>query len=183
MNTETEEKILEAAMKLLEEKNLDKISVKDICEECGINRNTFYYHYTDIYAVLDALLENANTAMKKEGEGGDMLTDYEKRVAFISANKKAVMHVYQSKQRETISSYIHRLSHDFVSEYVYKATEGKKISDNDMLFICSFYECALEGLIYRWLENDMPLYDEDLHKRFAGAFNATIKALLPSSSR
>ena len=44
MNTETEEKILNAALKLLEEKNLDKISVKDICDECGINRNTFYYH-------------------------------------------------------------------------------------------------------------------------------------------
>ena len=178
MNTVTEEKILNAALKLLEEKNLDKISVKDICDECGINRNTFYYHYTDIYAVLDALLENASTLMKKEGEGSDMLTDYEKRVAFISTNKKAVMHVYQSKQRETISSYIHRLSHDFVSEYVYKAAEGKKVSENDILFICSFYECALEGLIYRWLENNMPLYDEDLHHRFADAFKTTIKALL-----
>lgn len=178
MNTETEEKILNAALKLLEEKNLDKISVKDICDECGINRNTFYYHYTDIYAVLDALLENASTLMKNEGEGSDMLTDYEKRVAFISTNKKAVMHVYQSKQRETISSYIHRLSHDFVSEYVYKAAEGKKVSENDILFICSFYECALEGLIYRWLENNMPLYDEDLHHRFADAFKTTIKALL-----
>lgn len=178
MNTETEEKILNAALKLLEEKNLDKISVKDICDECEINRNTFYYHYTDIYAVLDALLENASTLMKKEGEGSDMLTDYEKRVAFISTNKKAVMHVYQSKQRETISSYIHRLSHDFVSEYVYKAAEGKKVSENDILFICSFYECALEGLIYRWLENNMPLYDEDLHHRFADAFKTTIKALL-----
>ncbi len=178
MNTETEEKILNAALKLLEEKNLDKISVKDICDECGINRNTFYYHYTDIYAVLDALLENTSTLMKKEGKGSDMLTDYEKRVAFISANKKAVMHVYQSKQRGTISSYIHRLSHDFVSEYVNKAAEGKKVSDNDILFICSFYECALEGLIYRWLENNMPLYDEDLHHRFADAFKTTIKALL-----
>ena len=183
MNNETEEKILEAAIKLLEEKNLDKISVKDICDECGINRNTFYYHYADIYAVLDAMLENASSVMKKEAEGEDILTDYEKRVAFISANKKAVMHIYQSKQRETISSYIHRLSHDFVSEYVYKAAEGKKVSENDMIFICSFYECALEGLIYRWLESDMPLYGDDLHKRFTDAFKATIKALLPSSSR
>ena len=176
MNTETEDKILDAALKLLEEKNLDKISVKDICDKCGINRNTFYYHFTDIYSVLDALLESARTAIKIEGGANDLLSDYDRRVAFISKNKKAVMHVYQSKHRETMSNYIHSLSHDFVSGYVYKAAEGKKISENDMLFICSFYECALEGLIYRWLENDMPLYEEDLHKRFRDIFNATIKA-------
>lgn len=41
--------IKEAFMHLLNRKPLDKITVKEIVEECGINRNTFYYHYDDIY--------------------------------------------------------------------------------------------------------------------------------------
>ncbi len=40
--------IKEAFMRLLNRKPLDKITVKEIVEECGINRNTFYYHYDDI---------------------------------------------------------------------------------------------------------------------------------------
>ena len=40
--------IMESVLKLLEERPLSKITVKDIVDECGINRNTFYYHFEDI---------------------------------------------------------------------------------------------------------------------------------------
>ena len=41
-------------VKLLNLYPLDKITVKDIVSDCGISRNTFYYHYRDIYDLLDA---------------------------------------------------------------------------------------------------------------------------------
>ena len=42
---------------LASSKPVDKITVKDITDRCGISRNTFYYHYQDIYQVLRAYVE------------------------------------------------------------------------------------------------------------------------------
>ena len=48
----TKNAIKQSFIKLLNERPLSKISVRDIVEDCGINRNSFYYHYQDIPALL-----------------------------------------------------------------------------------------------------------------------------------
>lgn len=50
----TEKTIMDAFLTLLNQYPLDKICVKDIVSACGISRNTFYYHYQDIYDLLRA---------------------------------------------------------------------------------------------------------------------------------
>ena len=45
MPTFTKNAIRETFIELLKKKFIDKITVKDIVEECGINRNTFYYYF------------------------------------------------------------------------------------------------------------------------------------------
>lgn len=52
---ESEQKIKDSVMTLLNEKNLDQLSVQDICQESGINRSTFYAHYQDIPDLLNKL--------------------------------------------------------------------------------------------------------------------------------
>ena len=51
----TKQAIRTSFMKLLNEKPLGKISVRDIVEDCGINRNSFYYHYQDIPALISEI--------------------------------------------------------------------------------------------------------------------------------
>ena len=48
MSQLTKRAITESFMKLINQVPFDKITVKDIVEDCGVNRNTFYYHYRDI---------------------------------------------------------------------------------------------------------------------------------------
>ena len=43
---------------LLEERPINQITVKDIVKECGINRNTFYYHYADLPALVEELIDD-----------------------------------------------------------------------------------------------------------------------------
>ena len=51
--------------KLLAQKPLNKITVSDITEDCGINRMTFYYHFKDIYDLVEwACLEDAKKALE-----------------------------------------------------------------------------------------------------------------------
>ena len=57
MSQLTKRAITESFMKLINQVPFDKITVKDIVEDCGVNRNTFYYHYQDIYSVLEWIVE------------------------------------------------------------------------------------------------------------------------------
>lgn len=64
----TRQAIMYSLLKLLQEKSIDKITVKDICELCEINRNTFYYYYSDIYQVLEELLKFETEKSLKEDQ-------------------------------------------------------------------------------------------------------------------
>lgn len=57
---------LEASLKkLLLQKPLDKITINDIAEDCGISRMTFYYHFKDIYDLIEwSCVEDARRALE-----------------------------------------------------------------------------------------------------------------------
>lgn len=56
MSELTKRAIQESFKKLLSNQPLDKITVKNITDDCGVNRNTFYYHYSDIYQLLEEII-------------------------------------------------------------------------------------------------------------------------------
>ena len=53
MAQRTKKRIQETFLAMLEQESLDKITVKDLVDRCGMNRNTFYYYYQDLYALLE----------------------------------------------------------------------------------------------------------------------------------
>ena len=56
MSKLTQKAIKESFVKLVDKKPIDRITIKDITDECGISRNTFYYHYSDLPALVEELL-------------------------------------------------------------------------------------------------------------------------------
>ena len=57
MSIYTKKAIMDSFVKMLSQKSFDKITIKDIIEDCGLNRSTFYYYYEDIYALLEDVLQ------------------------------------------------------------------------------------------------------------------------------
>ena len=57
MAQQTKNAIRRAFIQLLNERPLDKIAIKDIAETGAVNRNTFYYYYADIYALVEDILQ------------------------------------------------------------------------------------------------------------------------------
>ena len=51
----TKRAIVESFLHVAAKKPLDKITVRDIVDDCGVNRNTFYYYFQDVYAVLEEI--------------------------------------------------------------------------------------------------------------------------------
>ena len=57
MASSTKEALGNTLKKMLSVKPIDKITVKDLVEECGVNRQTFYYHFDDVYDLLEWVFE------------------------------------------------------------------------------------------------------------------------------
>lgn len=175
----TRQAIMYSLLKLLQEKSIDKITVKDICELCEINRNTFYYYYSDIYQVLEELLKfETEKSLKEDQKYESFYEDFLKRYHLIIEYKKAVYNLYNSKNRDLILKYFQDITEDFVEKYVYKEVKGKKLLPEDIKFIIDFYSSSMIGNIFQWMRKGMQEKQEQLIYKLSVSYQATIKALI-----
>lgn len=179
MSKFTRQAIMYSMLKLLQEKSIDKITVKDICEMCEINRNTFYYYYSDIYQVLEELLRTeTEKSLKEKQENHSFYEDCLKKYHLILEYKKALYHLYNSKNRDLILKYLYDITENYMEKYVLKEVEGKKLSAEDIQFIVDFYSNSMIGSILRWMQRGMMEKQEKLIYRLSVSYQATIKALI-----
>ena len=88
---------LEQSLKnLLLKKPLTKITINDIAEDCGINRMTFYYHFKDIYDLVEwACLEDARAALEEKKTYATWQEGFLQIFEAVRANKPFIMNVYR----------------------------------------------------------------------------------------
>ena len=90
----TRKAIMTVFLNLLEERPLSKITVKDIVDACGINRNTFYYHFEDIPAQIEAIVKEETDLMMREHANVDSVEDaLEIAVNYILKHRRAALHI------------------------------------------------------------------------------------------
>ena len=174
----TKQAIMKCLMDMLKTQSVEKITVKDICETCEINRNTFYYYISDIYYVLDSVLaEETKTLLELE----DNLTFYEtykKAAAIIIEYRKAVIHIYNSKNKQIVVRYLEKVSNILVRHFVENSVRDCNVTDGDIRYITSFYSYAIVGVTSKWIEEGMPPYNVDLIKRLSDSYDATIENMI-----
>ena len=93
----TRASIIEAFAQLLEERPINKITVKDIVNRCDINRNTFYYHFPDIPSLLlEMMEEKVNALIAYHYTPGRPLDCIKPVLQYGEAHKQAFMYTAQS---------------------------------------------------------------------------------------
>ncbi len=76
MSSSTKQAIIASFVRLAAKKPLEKITVRDIVDDCGINRNTFYYHFQDIFAVLEEIFHQSTAKIDTTLPFGEMLSQF-----------------------------------------------------------------------------------------------------------
>ena len=148
---------LEASLKnLLLKKPLDKITINDITEDCGINRMTFYYHFKDIYDLVDWILaEDAAKAMEGRRGFGTWSEAYLDVLHQLQDNKTLVLNVYRSVGREQVEQYLYRLLDPILKDFADRECHDITVQDADKQFVVDFYKYALVGVVLEWIRRDM----------------------------
>ena len=179
----TKKNIREEFIKILNERPLNKITVKDIASACEINRNTFYYYYTDVYALLSELFQTElQTVTDEYNDTFSWEESFIVATKFALENKIAINHVYNSIQREELEDYIYNVSGHVMNRYVEKVSDGISASSGDKKLIASFYQCALTEMVLRWIASGMKEDPDTIVRRIGQLFDGHIALSLKRSA-
>ena len=155
--SQTTKRALEASLKsLLLKKPLDKITISDIAEDCGISRMTFYYHFKYIYDLVEwVCAEDAARAL----DGKKTCDTWEEGLLNIFdavlENKPFILNVYRSANREQVETYLYKVIHPLIIGVIEEKAQGIPLRDADKDFIANFYKYAFVGFLLAWINNGL----------------------------
>lgn len=173
--------IIEGTVKLAQTKQINRITVKNITDACGVTRNTFYYYFHDIYDVLNSFFEEKISSQRSKPGLSPQETIFE----FIKESckyKGLWYNLYKSMGHEVFTRYVTGKIHQFLMEEIKNYPNSDKISNLDLYLITGFYEEAFCGLLIRLVKdvrmsgsgNDMSDILNRMTALFDGQFNLMI---------
>lgn len=169
----TKQALEESLKKLLLVKPLDKITINDLTNDCGISRMAFYYHFKDIYDLVEwSCLEDATQALQGKKTYETWQEGLQQIFEAVLENKPFIMNVYHSVSREQIETYLFHLTHDLLYGVVQEKAKGTGISEADQSFIADFYKYSFTGVMLDWIKDGMKvdyhMIAEKMHRTMEG---------------
>ncbi len=167
MPVEMKEVIAQAAQRLIVEKHVKKLTVKDIVEECQITRQSFYYHFEDIPALFRYILQCESERLQREA---DKLNDPEEALKyFFRMAINAIPDVRRSMQtnyREEFQQLIYEYCYRLLEAGEEKVNLYAGFSRADKKLFLRYHSYALLGILQQWSDEDTEHLDEIVHKLY-----------------
>ena len=156
--------IKKAFVELLEDNPISRITVKDIVGRCGVNRNSFYYHFRDIPSLVEELvMEDADTIIRRFPAVSSIEECLDAAAAFALAHRQTMLHIYQSAERAAFERHLWLVCEYAVCSYIDSAFSGKRICPEDRASIVNYYQCLCFGMAIGWMDGGMR---EDIRASF-----------------
>ena len=159
--------IRQAFVELMQEKNIDKILIKDIVTKAHINRGTFYAHYTGIYVVLDQIENEIISALLKfvdEFQHGKLIENPQpfllKIARFLEQDLEFYRLLFNAQGSITFMTKLKTI-------FMYKIVSDEKtlatIKNKDQFLICAnFFASGFVGLYQDWFNRKINISLNDL---------------------
>lgn len=170
--------------KFMKVKPLDKITVSEIVEDCGVNRKTFYYHFTDIYALVKWMFEEEAIDVVKKF---DVIIDYNDAMRFImnyvDENKYICNCAINSLGRDELKRFFQNDFCSITRNIVDQLSEGMVVPEDYKEFLVKFYTDALAALLIDWIQNKEDIDREKVIKYFSITLYSAIKQALENAEK
>ena len=157
----TRKAIKQSLISLLQSKPLDAITVKSVIDECGISRNTFYYHYHDIYDVLEDIFNDAiNETLSIVGDDFDWELVFQRMAGNAIMNKQLIANIR--------------------NDYLIKNIEA---DEEDVKLVCTFFKHAIMGTFSEWIQNGMKSDPDVVIRKMGKIFPQNIDYLIENMKK
>ena len=174
----TKQALEESLKKLLLVKPLDKITINDLTNDCGISRMAFYYHFKDIYDLVEwSCIEDATRALQGKKTYADWQEGLLQIFEAVQENKPFILNIYRSVSREQIENYLFQVTYDLIRGVVEEQAEGMSLPEKDLEFIAHFYKYSFVGVMLDWIRQGMKESPEVLTEKIG----VTMRGNIPGS--
>ena len=161
----TKKLLQEGLLRLLEKNTLDKISVTELCRESGINRATFYNHYTSPQDLLSSIEANVVADLKK-------IIGYPQTYAEVAQHTEAVCTYFYENARtmlilnkchadEDINTTLYELNRNF-QIFRMSSKFTNTLDQNGVHLVSVFFYSGCFKILLEWLKNDLPLTPKEV---------------------
>jgi len=163
MSMDTKQVLADALVVMLNKKPVDKITVRDLVDECGLTRQTFYNHFADIYELVEwAALQAIKESLEEDSDYDTWQQGFYKLMIAIKDNKSLVLHTYYSNNRDILERYIYKVIYGYIIEVVERLAADMTVSENHKNFIAHFYSLAFIALIFEWVQDGMKVDPKEI---------------------
>lgn len=156
MSNITKHALAESLKKLLLKKPLNKITINDLTTDCGISRMAFYYHFKDIYDLVEwACLEESRKALQGKKTYDTWQEGLLQIFEAVYENKPFIINAYNAISREQIENFLFQLTHDLIMGVVEEQSKETLLTKEQKNFIADFYKYSFVGIMLDWIRQGM----------------------------
>lgn len=182
MSNLTKKALAEALKQSIQEKDLSDITISELTTMCDLKRQTFYYHFTDIYDLLKWLYTNE---VIEEIKSDSTISSWQKCYSYIfnyiKNNKRLIIGTYNSIAREYFHNFLYLQTNEFVSKVIEEKSRLQNISSSNKAFLTNYYKNVLIGFIKDWIEDGMKEEPTILIAKIDSILEGSIELFLKNS--
>ena len=152
----TKRAIAQGFKELMRHKSFDKITITDITKSCGLNRQTFYYHFQDKYELINWIYYNEAIIPLTQNLTFDT---WDQKILDLLSLMKTDAYFYGNALRENcqheFQNYLLCVAKELFSSIIDRIAESTHIEFEDRQFIADFFAFGIVGVIVNWAKNGM----------------------------
>jgi len=148
----TKDLLCESLKRLLAQKSLDKISIKAITDGCGLNRQTFYYHFDDIYQAVDWLLKKEAVSIFFDQKENLLLKEgLQVLFAYIASNRTMCLNVLASVGNEYIYRFFYDELYSIICNNLSDSEKGVALDASKKAQLVKYLVISCGSYIVAWM--------------------------------
>ena len=159
----TVERILDVSQRLFLEKGYEHTTIQDIVDDCGYNRQTFYYHFHDIYDLIDWIFAaQTQELIEKCRACGSLDVGVEAVIAYMRGNRRLILNILRSVNGEKLLDNLYRSAQSIVLSALENHPGVQELSAEYRELVAEAFKYALAGLLIDWMRAGIP--EDRVHK-------------------
>ena len=172
---QTKREIAETFLSLINSHPLNEITVGGLSKTCGINRNTFYYHFNNTADLIEYVVKGiVDRLLTKYPPKINSLEDcFVAGINFARNNKNAINNIYHSTSRAIFERHLWHVCGYSVNAYIKSLPENAMPArtQEEVEVLREFLKYACFGFVIDWINRDMP---EDVTEKIKTLVNLPI---------
>lgn len=156
MSQLTKKALAHSLKKLMRKTPISKITVNDLVADCGVNRRTLYYHFQDIYDLLEWIYKTEIREVIADNRTLDTwnlaflaIFDY------LKTNEKIVFNTFHSIDRNSLETHLYNELYLLVHGILRDVFTNSNLSEDQIRNVAHFYKILFGGIVIDWIKNDM----------------------------